>query len=150
MKADEVTIPYNYRGYLAINDSLGPNNFYKPNMLNGTIAYDVDLSQAGCSCNTAVYLTKMPARNKSDGEPLPGSDKAYYCDANGAFGEFCPNFDIMEANTYAFQVKPKRCDPPPNIYEVYSKCDGVGQCLQIAEAKLYGKYGPGEKYTINT
>lgn len=64
-------------------------------------------------------------------------------------GHWCPEFDIMEANTYAFQTTPHRCDAP-NSKGHYSNCDRGGQCYQKAWHKMAGKYGPGDQYPINT
>lgn len=67
------------------------------NLLGGSIAYDVDISKSGCSCNAALYLISMPGKDM-DGKPGQGGDGDYYCDANNVGGQWCPEFDIMEAN----------------------------------------------------
>lgn len=74
-------IPHGARTYLATSNSLGDDNFYGINLLGGSIEYDVDLSQSGCSCNAALYLIKMPGRDVS-GKPSKGGDEDFYCDAN--------------------------------------------------------------------
>ena len=55
----------------------------------------------------------------------------------------------MEANVYAFQATPHKCDAP-NSKGHYYNCDRGGQCYQKAWKKLSGKYGPGDQYPINT
>ena len=143
---DTMDIPHNGRSYLATSDSIDPDNFYGLNMLGGSIAYDVDLSQSGCSCNAALYLTSMPGLDE-DGHTSP--ENGYYCDAAGYGGIACPDFDIMEANTYAWQTTPHKCDSPSDKGH-FSKCDMVGNCFQIAKQKLDGIYGPGDQNEINT
>ena len=93
-----MTIPHGSRAYLAHTDALGPDNFYLPNVNGGYWEYDVDLSQSGCSCNAAFYLVSMPGHDYN-GNPDPSEHNDYYCDANQVGGVWCPEFDIMEANT---------------------------------------------------
>merc|ERR1712086_826715 len=40
-------IPHGGRSYLATTDALGPDNWYRVDLLGGAIEYDVDLSQDG-------------------------------------------------------------------------------------------------------
>ena len=126
---DTMDIPHGGRSYLATSDALGPDNFYAVNLLGGAIDYDVDLSKSGCSCNAALYLILMPAKDKN-GNPEKGFGD-YYCDANMVGGHWCPEFDIMEANTYAWHTTPHKCDPPTDKGH-YTNCDRGGSCFQIA------------------
>lgn len=142
----EIDVKFNGRAYLTKEDKVD-GQYYSPSLLGGSLEYDVNLSQSGCSCDAAVYLTKMPALD-ANGKEFPGPDGYYYCDANGISGEFCPNFDIMESNTYTFQTIPKKCDDPKNGH--YSKCDGKGQCHLKTQQIDKKAYGPGVGYTINT
>ena len=100
----------------------------------------MDLSAAKCGCNSALYILRMPGRNE-DGSLRPTQGHDYYCDANG-IGAFCPDFDIMEANTYAWQSTPHKCNAP-SAKGFYDGCDGQGQCKQKAHEQ--GSYGPGKK-----
>ena len=54
------TIPHGRQLFLTNTSSWGPSNFYNPNMLGGSIEFDISLGDAGCSCNMAVYLARMP------------------------------------------------------------------------------------------
>jgi len=71
--ADGFALPHSGRTYLGTkngNGSFTPDMFYSPNLLGGSIEWDMDLSQAGCGCNAALYLISMPG-HKSDGSPDP-------------------------------------------------------------------------------
>jgi hypothetical protein len=51
---------FNGRAYFSTSQSWDPNAYFKPNLLGGSMEYDVDLSQAGCGCNAAFYMIGMP------------------------------------------------------------------------------------------
>jgi len=104
--------------YLSTVDSLDTDKFFKPNLLGGVLEYDVDLSQVGCGCNSALYAVLMPAVDNND-------DDFRYCDANKVGGHWCPEFDIMEANKYAFHVTGHKCDAP-DASGIYYNCDRSG------------------------
>jgi len=120
----QVVIPHGGRSYLTTSDAMGPSNFYSPNVNGGFWEYDVDLSTSGCSCNAAFYLVSMPGKDWN-GNPDPSQGHDYYCDANQVGGVWCPEFDIMEANTYAWHSTPHKCDSP-NDKGHYSNCDRGG------------------------
>lgn len=124
-----------------------PESFYMPNWIGGSIEYDVDLTQFECSCNGALYLVRMPAKDWN-GNPIPNSDGGYYCDANKVGGNWCPEFDIMEANQYAWHSTAHKCDAP-NDKGHYSNCDGGGSCFQVAWDQDRNAYGPGKRIDTN-
>jgi len=95
---NRVTIPYNNRAILSQTPSMDPNQYYKPNLLGGSVEYDVDLSQSNCGCVAAFYLVGAPGKNSSGN--LWNTDGYYYCDANQVGGNYCPEYDIMEANMF--------------------------------------------------
>jgi len=97
---DRVTLPYGGRSYLSNTNYLDPEGYYKPNLLGGSLEYDVDLSQADCGCLATLYLVRAPAHDESGNYAT--TDGFYYCDAQAVGGEYCPEFDIMEANKYAY------------------------------------------------
>ena len=126
------------------SDQLGPNNFFMPNLLGGKVSFDVDLSQMECGCVAAFYLVRMPAKNW-DGSYIPGPGGDYYCDANQVGGTFCPEFDIMEANQYAFQTTPHTCNSPTDQGH-YDWCDKGGQCHNNTKDMDWNTLGPGDQY----
>lgn len=119
-------VPHNTRGYLAESADGGPESFFRPNLLGGSVEYDVDLSQMECGCIAAFYTVSMPAKDWN-GNYVAGKDGHYYCDANKVDGTFCPEFDIMEANKFAYQTTPHSCDSP-NEHGYYSNCNKPGAC----------------------
>ena len=56
-----IDCPYNARATLSESPSLDPNGFFKPKLLNGSVEYDVDLSQTNCGCVAAFYTVALPA-----------------------------------------------------------------------------------------
>jgi hypothetical protein len=44
-------------------DSVTPEGFWKPNLLGGSVEFDVDLSNMECGCVAAFYLIRMPAKD---------------------------------------------------------------------------------------
>ena len=140
---------FNGRVYLSNTQMFDKTQYFTPSLLGGSMEYDVDLSQAGCSCNAALYFIGMPAKNQ-DGSYRAGEDGMYYCDANFVGGAFCPEFDIMEANIWAYRGVNHHCDEPNNGH--YSWCDKPGTCAVDVITDFPGNipYGPGSQYTINT
>ena len=111
-------------------------------MLGGIMEYDVDLSKVGCGCISALYGVLMPGVDNS-------RDEFQYCDANKVGGHWCPEFDIMEANKYAFHVTGHKCDEPSG--NVYNNCDRSGQCtMDILKNSDVNDYGPNSNNKINT
>lgn len=88
---------HNGRAYLTESEDWDPNAYFRPNLLGGSMEYDVDLSRVSCGCNAALYMIGMPGVS-ADGSPFESTDGMHYCDANEIGGNFCPEFDIMEAN----------------------------------------------------
>ena len=147
--SDGFTLPHSGRTYLGTKDGNGgfsPDMFYSPNLVGGSIEWDMDLSQAGCGCNAALYLISMPGY-KSDGSPDPSQGGDFYCDANQVGGVWCPEMDIMEANTYAWHMTPHTCDSPSGKH--YWNCDkgGCGKSIHSVDGNAYG---PGNQYRINS
>lgn len=93
---NRMTIPYNNRAILTNSPTMDPAQFYRPNLLGGSVEYDVDLSQTNCGCIAAFYLVGAPGKDRN-GNYL-NTDGYYYCDANQVGGNYCPEYDIMEAN----------------------------------------------------
>ena len=113
------------------------------------IEWDVDLSDHGCGCINAFYTVSMPGKN-SQGDFEPSTDGYYYCDANQVGGTYCPEYDLMEANKYAYQTTPHSCDAPDEK-GYYSKCDRGGYAKSTADSFMpVTDFGPGEDHQIDT
>ena len=110
------------KGYLTTEDRISPTSFYKPNLLGGSISFDVNISETPCGCIASFYQVEMPARNGNGF--VPGSDNDYYCDANGVGGSWCPEFDIMLANNEFLYSAPHDCSAPDAGR--YDWCDQAG------------------------
>lgn len=81
---DGFSLPHSGRTYLGTkngNGGFSSDMFYSPNLLGGSIEWDMDLSQAGCGCNAAFYMVSMPGYG-SNQQPDPSQGGDYYCDAN--------------------------------------------------------------------
>ncbi len=109
----EYVVPSNGRGYISTTPTLDYENpeYFKPNLLGGSVEWDVDLSNHECGCIAAFYLVSMPGKN-SDGDLWMDTDGWGYCDANQVAGNWCPEFDLMEANKWAWATTPHKCDAP--------------------------------------
>jgi hypothetical protein len=117
----------NNRGFL-MNDpvfDVSNPNFYKPNLLGGSIEWDVNVGEFECGCLNTFYTVSMPGKDYS-GKLNPVNDHFFYCDANVA-ESLCPEFDLMEANKYGFATTPHTCNAPSAVGH-YDYCDGAGQC----------------------
>jgi len=85
----------------------------------------------------------------SNGEPFESLNGLYYCDAWAVDGNFCPEFDIMEANTKAYRAVNHSCNEPSNGH--YTWCHSNGTCeVDIILDHPESAYGPGSQYEINT
>ena len=65
----------------------------------------------------------MPGYDSSQ-NPEPSQWGNYYCDANKVAGNYCPEFDISEANMYAMATTAHRCSQPRGKH--FDWCDGGG------------------------
>jgi hypothetical protein len=132
---------FNGRAYLSTSEDWDIDAYFKPLLLGGSFEYDVDLSEAGCGCNAALYMIGMPGYG-SDGTPFESQNGMYYCDAAAVDGNYCPEFDIMEANTWAYRATSHACNEPVNGH--YTWCDSNGTCdVDIIYDHPETAYGPG-------
>ena len=126
--------------YLSTSATLDTSAYFKPNLLGGSIEFDVDLTRSGCGCLTALYAIVMPASQNYD-------DPFQYCDGANVGGHGCPEFDVMEANKYAFRSTAHKCTDNGNSF---SGCDRNGQCSTDVILEQAGRFGPGVSYEIDT
>jgi len=132
------------RMYLSLSPTLDTSKFYSPNLLGGALEYDVDLSNVSCGCVSSVSVVGMPAVDN-------WRDPFQYCNANrlnDPRGHLCPEFDIMQANGYAFQSEAHRCEAP--VDGVYSRCHQSNCSLNTSHVRPLNAYGKGASYRINT
>lgn len=146
-----LSIAHNDRAYLvgacAQGDSFGPAMFSSTfNLLGQALNFTVDLSTAGCACNVAFYMVSMPGLD-ANGNPDPGEGDGY-CDANDVDSQWCPEMDILEANTAALAVTPHTCSPPDEKGH-YSACD-KGGCSVNPHKSSPTLFGPGAGFTVDT
>lgn len=105
---------------------MDPAQYYKPNLLGGSVEYDVDLSKENCGCVAAFYLVGAPGKNRSG--QFWNTDGYYYCDANQVGGNYCPEYDIMEANMFVSQTTVHSCNAPDGN-GFYNQCNRGGTCI---------------------
>ena len=127
-------------------ESYSPDMFLLFNLLGKKFKFTIDLHEAGCGCNAALYFTSMPAYN-SNQQVDPTKCGNYYCDANSVCGIYCPELDVIEANNKGIQITPHKCAEPTGKY--YNWCDGRG-CGQNVQKSNPSLYGWGSDYLINT
>lgn len=143
-----ISLAHNARTYIAAqcDTEFKPSSFYIFKLMDKTISYTVDLSEVGCACNAALYLTSMPAYNSSQ-SPDPTRCEDYYCDANKVCGIYCPEIDLIEANNHNIHITPHSCDEPDGKY--YSHCDGGGYSVGAYESDKLS-FGPSNEHVIDT
>ena len=137
----DLSFGYNKKMYLSNSPTMDTSEYFTPNMLGGSLTYQVDLSNVGCGCLTAFYAVSMPAVDNLD-------DPFKYCGSGTGAKAACPEFDIMEANMYGFHSTDHKCSSP-NEEGVYTDCDANGECtLDVLKTEKDGViqenlYGPG-------
>jgi len=96
---DELAPALGSRAYFAQSCEAGVYDHTKYlalNLLGKRMRYTTDMSDLGCGCNAAFYLTSMHQNN----QPSECSD--YYCDANNVCGQSCAEIDIQEGNKFSW------------------------------------------------
>jgi len=96
---DELVPALGSRAYFAQSCEAGVYDHTKYlalNLLGKRMRYTTDMSDLGCGCNAAFYLTSMHQNN----QPSECSD--YYCDANNVCGQSCAEIDIQEGNKFSW------------------------------------------------
>ena len=56
-----LSFDFNNRMYLSTQASLDTSAYFMPSLVGGSMEFDVNVSQSGCGCLTALYATVMPA-----------------------------------------------------------------------------------------
>jgi len=141
MNSNGFTLNGGGRIYLASNptDGWDPNMFWQTPLNGKHFSYTLDLSRVGCHCNAAGYFIDMPGPGGGDGGD-------YYCDANFVGGQWCPEYDTLEANKYTIAGTLHTCSGSPgNWWE----CDRGG-CQNNAFYVDSNMICPEDRCTINT
>ena len=140
-----VTYEHNQRMYLSTVNKVDTAAYFKPDLLGGSMEFDLDLSQVGCNCVVGLYGVRMPAVDNTD-------DKFGYCGANQdkVGGSLCPEFDMLEGNSFGIHTTAHSCEAP-SAEGVYSACTGSGQCTVDAILdEGESSYGGSADKTIDT
>lgn len=140
-------IPWGGRIYLAESPNVDPEAIFSPRLLGGFLEYTVDLSTTTCGCVAALYTALLPGRTQSGGFE-PSNDGLYYCDASAVDGNYCTEFDVMEANEWSWRSTAHACTEPENGH--YDSCDKSGQCHVSHTQFGANDWGPGSGYRIDT
>ena len=140
------------RNYLAdacIEGGYAPARYAAWQLLGKSLAFDVDVSAAGCGCNAAVYLVGM-AQGGHDAGTCGGD---FYCDANFVCGadSACTEIDLMEANAHAWHSTPHLVAPAGDasgladggaaVADAAGQPLGLGGGIQTFDAAAYGPGG---------
>lgn len=104
-------------------DDMVPGVYYHMPLLNMELSFDVDISNVGCACNSALFFTGMPGYN-AQGEYEKGGLGTYYCDANFVGGVWCWEHDTLESNKYTMATTAHKCASANGAY--ISSCDRGG------------------------
>jgi hypothetical protein len=143
-----VTVSANAKGIFSLTPYLDPNQYFKPNLLGGSIEYDVYLGSVGCICVATMQLVAMPGRDSSGN--LWNTDGYYYCDSKKSNFNYCPEFDVMEANMWVWQSTAHTCNASTDN-GFFAQCDKKGPCIQNTVGQLsYYDYGPSDHSKIYT
>uniref|UniRef100_A0A7S2R799 cellulase n=1 Tax=Rhizochromulina marina TaxID=1034831 RepID=A0A7S2R799_9STRA len=121
----EIRLQHGPRVFLAsaCSSTFSPDIFQAFDLRGKTLGFTVDVSSVSCGCNAALYAVHMPAYDSSN-SPTSTSSGDYYCDASAVSGVYCPEMDIMEANTGVLQSTAHSCTLSSGNY--YSYCDSAG------------------------
>lgn len=79
------TLHHNSGVKLMTSGNMDPNHFYQPDLLGGSIEYDIGLNDVDCACNAAFYMVSSPGKD-TNGNFNAGPAGDYYCDANNVGG----------------------------------------------------------------
>jgi len=98
---------------------------YKPNLMGGSIEYDVNLVGLNSGCVFGVYLVESDNSRCSPNESQDEKPQ-------------CRSIDAMQANKYGFESKAHPCSN--------GTCDAISQCIlsmqhESIQSSWYGPYG---------
>jgi len=133
------------RGYFTESCSKGDvvhsNKYSAFRLLGHRLKYTVDVSNAGCGCNAALYLVSMRQN------PNPSQCFDHYCDAASVCGVSCAEVDLQEANRHAWHSTLHKPDDLPGLIAGYGGGDSSWNGPRDWDDD---KYAPHAKACINT
>ncbi|KAJ3272918.1 hypothetical protein HDV01_005115 [Terramyces sp. JEL0728] len=109
-------------------------NYFKSQLNNKVLAFDVNVSQMQCGFNAALYFSQMN---------LNAQIGTGYCDAQGT----CTEFDVFEANAAASQVTSHSCTGNSG------NCDHWGCGRNSRSLNVFGpnrKFNSMNTFTVST
>ena len=115
----ELVMGQGERGTWLMRDEMAPETIYRPSLWGGSIEYTWNLSESNCGCISTIYLVSAPGVDANG--HYWDTDGQYYCDGNCITGNWCPEFDLAEANQYVWATTPHSCNTPTNGF--YSSCN---------------------------
>ena len=81
----------------------GNDYFFKPQLLGGSVEFDIDLRGVECGCSTSLELLGMPGLDEN-GDIRIGNNGIPNCDARGNNKAKCPQAKLHVANTNGFRA----------------------------------------------
>ena len=111
--------------------------YFTPNLLGGSVTFEIDTNQMGCGCIGQVSLVAKPVME---------TDCYFGCDARGhsGTGTKCPEFTLFEGNKYGFKTTPHTCSEP-TARGLFQQCDSEGDLvIDSYEFESGYSYGPGK------
>lgn len=140
---NDLVVPLTARAYLTTQQAAfyDPSNYAMWPVNNQYIQFTVDVSGAGHGCVAAFYLVAM-ATNPNPGNC--GGD--YYCDSASVCGATCGEWDLMEANLYAFRSTAHVGGDKAGV------AMGIGGNIRGGFGNSFTEfdYGPGPGHTIDS
>ena len=92
-------------------------------LLDRTFSFTIDVSDAACNCNAAVYLVAMSQNRENPSKERSCSGDKFYCDANHVCGGTCAEIDLVEANSHAFLSTLHKSSDPYGVANGYGGGD---------------------------
>lgn len=110
-----------------IDEPESQDYYFKPQLLGGSVEFDMDLSGSGCGCQTMLQLLGMPGLDTTGELRLDRKDIPH-CDWRGKNKAKCPEWRLHEANTYGFIASTATCEYDEDAPHLFEKCNLDAKC----------------------